>query len=194
MKTLNKQEFLEALQEQVESHLTQAAHVFQNLDEQVLNQRPEGGGWSISECLEHLNTYSRYYLPRLEEGLLKAGQSDTISFKSSWLGDYFQKMMDPDRGSKKHKAACRHLPAIAKSGYGVVAEFIDFQERLCKVLIGYRVLDLNAVKIPTSLTSLIRLNAGDTIAFLITHDERHIRQANRILCLSPSTTATVKRR
>jgi hypothetical protein len=181
MKKLNKLQFLQDLHQQVESHLAHAVRVFQNLDEEDLSQRPDNGGWSISECLEHLNTYYRYYLPRLEEGILKGENTDTVSFASSWLGRYFQKMMDPDRGSGKYKAAGRHQPVLTKSGYAVVAEFIDFQERLGEVLRDMQRVDIDAVRIPASISSLIRLNAGDAVAFLITHDERHIRQANRIL-------------
>ncbi|HEY0896482.1 MAG TPA: DinB family protein [Sphingobacteriaceae bacterium] len=187
MKKLDKLAFLKSLDEQTESHLTQAIRVFQNLDEQDLNRRPAGGGWSIAECLEHLNTYYRYYLPLLEEGIRKGMKNNAGSYASSWLGRYFQKMMDPDRGRGKYKAAGMHQPVPHDNGYAVVAEFIDFQERLSKILTGMRDIDINAVRIPISLSSLIRLNAGDTVAFLVTHDERHIRQANRHLSSAFST-------
>ncbi len=181
MKKLDKLEFLNSHALQLESHLTHAIRVFQNLDEHDLNCRPAGGGWSVAECLEHLNTYYRYYLPLLEAGVLKGRKTGAGSYAASWLGRYFQKMMDPDRGQGTYKAAARHLPVVGQSGYAVVAEFMDFQERLSKLLEEMRQIDINSVKIRTSLSALIKLNAGDTVAFLITHDERHIRQANRNL-------------
>ena len=189
MKSLSKSEFLRGLQQQVEAHLSQAIEIYQNLDQQALLARPDNGGWNICECLVHLNTYSLYYLPKLEERISIGTKANPQSFSSSWLGNYFQKMMDPERGSKKYKAASNHLPTLAKACHEIVAEFIEHQERLCQMLERCQDLDLNAIRIPTSLSSLIRLNLGDTLAFLITHDERHIRQANRNLALLATSPA-----
>jgi hypothetical protein len=37
--------------------------------------------------------------------------------------------------------------------------------------------DLNKIKIPISLTNLIKLKLGDVFQFIITHNERHLAQA-----------------
>jgi hypothetical protein len=192
MKTTNKLKFLQGLKQQVESHLSQAVNTFKNLNEHVLNQQAENGGWSICQCLEHLNTYSRYYLPRLELCVSRATKANPEFFSVSWLGSYFQAMMDPDKSSKKFKAVSKHMPGGTNTGYEVVAEFIDNQERLLRVLVGCEDIDLNVIKIATSISSFIRLSAGDTLAFLITHDERHIRQANKNLAFVASCTRALE--
>lgn len=173
-KTSTPKQFIAELHDLVEQHLQQAISVYQNLSSEVLNKAPLTGGWSITQCLEHLNTYYRYYLPLLSNHSYKP----VLEVKRGWLGDYFIKMMDPDRKVTKYKASKGHLPSARIDAHQVVAEFIRHQEEMFQLLSTADKLDLNGIRIPTSINKLIRLRMGDTLAFLIIHDERHIRQAN----------------
>lgn len=78
------------------------------------------------------------------------------------------------------KALKGHIPATQLNSYAVVAEFIQQQEKLLIYLRQARKADLD-IRIPITITKLIRLKLGDVFQFLIMHDERHIQQANRNL-------------
>lgn len=69
MKTVNKNELLASLALMVERHLNEATLKFRPNTITVLKAPASNGGWSIVQCLEHLNTYGNYYLPRIEKGL-----------------------------------------------------------------------------------------------------------------------------
>ena len=69
MKTENKIVLLETLETTVESHLRDVLHDFQNLTETELLRPAGNGGWSIAQCLEHLNRYGNYYLPQIKTGI-----------------------------------------------------------------------------------------------------------------------------
>lgn len=178
MQAINKQQLLDTLEQQVDIHLQQAVSVYQNLSGDVLNKPSATGGWSVAQCLEHLNSYGDYYLPQIEKALHNK-QSNSTTFTSGWLGDYFTKSMDPTAG-KKMKALKGHIPAAALDVHKVVAEFIHQQETLLRYLRTAHNADLN-VRIPITISKLIRLKLGDVFQFLIMHDERHIQQANRNL-------------
>lgn len=181
MKEINQKQLLETLETRVESHLTQAIHQFQNLTEKELLQAATDGGWSIAQCLEHLNSYGDYYLPLIEKNLKGAdNQSEKGSFKSSWLGNYFIRMMEPTTGKKKFKAFKGHIPVLELDAYAVIAEFIRQQEQLLDLLKKAEKLDLNSIRIPISITRFIKLKLGDVFQFIIAHDERHIQQAMRV--------------
>lgn len=180
MKTVNANALLDALEQQTESHLTEAINSFQNLNEKKLLQPAVNGGWSIAQCLEHLNRYGNYYLPEIKKGLEK-DFPNTDEFKSTWLGTYFTKMMSPDSGKKKIKAFKEYVPTPNLDAYVVVAEFIHQQETLLKYLRLARIKDLNRIKIAISISKWIKLRLGDTFQFLIAHNERHLRQAKRNL-------------
>lgn len=180
MNAVNSNALLDALEQQTESHLFEAIHSFQNLNDKKLLQPAVNGGWSIAQCLEHLNRYGKYYLPTIEKGLAKNFKS-TGEFKSSWLGSYFTKMMSPDSGKKKIKTFKEYSPAPQLNAHAVVAEFIHQQETLLKYLRLARTKDLNKIKIPISISRWIKLKLGDTFQFLIAHNERHMRQAKKNL-------------
>ena len=181
MQSVNSGELLSKLEVKVEKHIAEAAVIFQNMSEAELNRQPPNGGWSIAQCLEHLNTYGDYYFPRMEKALSEFDGKPSVNFSSSWLGNYFTKMMDPETGKTKMKAFKSHVPASALNGHAVIARFIKQQETLIHLLQLANQKDINKIKIPISLTRLIRMKLGDTFRFIIAHNERHIEQAKRLL-------------
>jgi hypothetical protein len=182
MKAQNIDQLISLLEERVEQHIDTAVRIFQNLDEATLLKPSDTGGWSIAQCLEHLNRYGDYYLPeikrRLEPG--EKRQAGTV-FKSSWLGTYFTNMMEPAKSTKKIKAFKAYIPQQELDAYTVVSEFITQQEQLLQYLKDARNYNLNSIKLPISISRFIRLNLGDVFQFLVAHDERHLQQANRNL-------------
>ncbi|WP_207420338.1 DinB family protein [Desertivirga brevis] len=175
---LNKNHLLNKLGDQVESHLHIAISSFQNESEKVLLCPSATGGWSIAQCLDHLNSYGDYFLPRLSKVLQVETSDNAVTFKSGWLGDYFSKMMEPS--AKKYKAAKGHTPRKDLDVYKVTATFIAQQEELLLLLRRATSANLNH-RIPISISPIIRLKAGDVFRFLIAHNERHMQQALRNL-------------
>lgn len=181
MKTVKKHQLIQALENRVEKHLREAITHFQNMNEAILLKPAVNGGWSIAQCLDHLNGYGDYYLPQIEKGLKSFKDIPSPIFKSSWLGNYFTKMMEPETGTKKIKAFKKHIPSANLDAHAVVAEFIHQQELLLQFLKQAAQTDLNAIRIPISIAKWVRLKLGDTFRFIIAHNERHLQQAKRNL-------------
>lgn len=167
------------LEEQVEKHLHFCIHHLQNTEEDVLVQPAANGGWSIAQCLWHLNSYGHYYLPLIEDKMRTVRQPKS-TFVSTWLGRYFIKIMLPESG-KKYKAFKDHVPPAQLNGYAEVAEFIRQQETMLRLLKQAANTDMSRVKIPISISQLVRLRLGDVFQFIVAHDERHLQQAARNL-------------
>ena len=182
MRAVNQEELLEALEGTVERHIQQAVSVFQNLAENELLKPAANGGWSIAQCLAHLNSYGDYYLPRIKAGVeSQKGTPVAATFKSSWLGRLFTRMMDPATSSKKYQAMREHLPPAALDAHAVVREFVRQQEELLLYLRLCQKVDLNSIQIPVSVLKWIHLKLGDVLQFLIAHSQRHLVQASRNL-------------
>ena len=180
MKSVNSIQLLNQLEDQVETHVQQVISQLQNLPQTILLKSASNGGWSIAQCLDHLNGYGDYYLPAIENALDKSKVPATMTFKSTWLGSYFTKMMDPDSGKRKFKTFKNHEPKQSLDPNAVVAEFLRQQEFLMKYLRLSHSKNLNT-RVPISISRLIRLKLGDVFQFLIAHNERHMRQAFRNL-------------
>jgi uncharacterized damage-inducible protein DinB len=182
MKAVDKNQLLDALENKVERHLQDAIKIFQNASSKTLLQPAANGGWSIAQCLAHLNTYGNYYLPQIQNGLQKpVSKPVPDTFQSTWLGAYFSRLMDPETGKKKQKAFKDYIPPTNLDAHAVVAEFIQQQETLLTYLKQARNADLNTIKIPVSILKWLKLRLGDVFQFLIAHNERHMVQAKRNL-------------
>jgi uncharacterized damage-inducible protein DinB len=180
MATQSTTQLINRLEDQVEDHISDTVKIFQNLSDQDLLKPSVLGGWSIAQCLWHLNSYGDYYLPKIKSGLAKNYPANA-DFKSSWLGSYFTRMMQPGEKMKKYKAFKDHVPVSDLDARKVVAEFIQQQEQLLSYLKQAKQSDLNRIRIPISIMSWIKLKLGDVFQFIIAHDERHLQQAKRNL-------------
>jgi uncharacterized damage-inducible protein DinB len=180
MKQINQELFINNLEDELEAQLQEILEVFQNFPEHALTKTLATGGWSITECLEHLNTYAEFYQPRIRKALTeKITIGHPVSFSHSWIGEYFIAMMDASKSKKKYKAIKKHRPVSIENPHNVLGNFIQHLEDLVLLLKISRTKELQKIKVSTSLSSFIRMNAGDALLFLLTHNKRHLAQAKR---------------
>jgi uncharacterized damage-inducible protein DinB len=176
MKKIETNTLLNELEAQIESHLQTAIGTFQNLAENVLQKPAANGGWSIAQCLWHINSYGHYYLPQIEKALTSQKGSSPY-FSGTWLGSYFTKLMKPGESMKKLKAFKNHAPPTNPTGSNEVAEFIKQQEQLLHLLRRAHQADLTRTRIPISISRWVKLRLGDVFQFYIAHQDRHMVQA-----------------
>ncbi len=176
---------LNHLYEQTESQLNNAISEWQQLPTEFFSAQPGAGQWSAAQCLEHLNSYGRYYLPAIEKALSQRnGPSPSLRFESGWLGNYFYKLMLPEpdgRPKKKMKSPKDHRPAIQLNTVQVLGEFISQLEKLEQLITASHGHDLNRVKVPVSIAPFIKLKLGDVFLFYTAHIRRHLLQAERAM-------------
>lgn len=180
---------LDSLATDTERLLQQAVNNWQMIPASQFVHQPSPQQWSAAQCLDHLNSYGHYYLPKLKKAIVEAApqtKKRATYFNPGWLGDYFTKLMLPlpdGQPAKKMKAMKGHLPVPVKEAdcHKIIAEFIDQQERLLTLLEMAKEVDLNKIRIPVSIASFIRLKAGDTFRFIVAHNLRHAAQAGRAL-------------
>lgn len=179
MKSVSKELLLYQFEARIEDHLSKATAFFKHRSAAELLAPAADGGWSMAQCLEHLNSYGRYYLPEIRKRMEQANDAAALSFSSSWLGNYFTRMMEPGAKSKAMKAPKAHIPLRQLDAAQVVAEFTAQQELLLMLVRKARSKDISRIRIPVSIAKFIRLKLGDVFGFLIAHNERHMQQALR---------------
>jgi uncharacterized damage-inducible protein DinB len=107
------------------------------------------------------------------------------------LGNYFTRMMLPQNvmgATNKMKAPKGYRPELVQDATKVLEEFLAHQNKLLQLLELSRQQDLNSIRIPVSITKMIKLKLGDTFRFLIAHEQRHMVQArNAVKALGIAT-------
>ncbi|MCW3073236.1 MAG: DinB family protein [Flaviaesturariibacter sp.] len=183
MAKFKSEDLLNDLKTDVE-RIAEAARFFQSVDKNKMVYAPKDGKWSIVQILEHLNAYGRYYLPAIEASLSEKKTEKAAWFNSGFLGDYFTRSMKPNNVyevKNKMKAMKAYTFSNSLNIDTVMKEFNEQQEKLLKLLDTAQYVDLNDIKIPITLTKMVKLKLGDTFRFLIAHEQRHMIQARNTL-------------
>ncbi len=152
---------------------------FKSLELEHLNYKSSPNSWSILECIEHLCRYGTFYLPEIERRMLGASEVEQHEFKSGFIGNYFVNIINAD-STKKMKATKEMDTTGSELTKSTLDQFIKQLDWLETLLIKAEKMDLTKIKTSISLTKLIKLRLGDTLRFLVHHNERHVRQALRI--------------
>lgn len=180
-------ELLQKLRQQIVAVQYKAEGRFGGKEAAALKHTPLPGKWSALQCLEHLNSYGRFYLPALEKAIAaaeKKGSAPTLYFKSSWLGAWFTRLMEPGTDGElrsKMKSPKDHQPGVQPDEQVVMNEFIQQQEKMEKLLLRAGKINLQHAKVTTSLSRFIKMSAGDTFSFLTAHINRHVLQAEKAI-------------
>lgn len=156
------------------------------LDPEELREKPEENAWSVVEVIAHLNYYARFYINAMEEQLDGHQTQPQPSFRPGWFGNYFTKIIGPSPdGEVKNKMTtpkdARPLAPVALDPQAELHEFVQHQHQLLNLLKIAGSADLGRIRVPISLTRLIRLKLGDTFRFVIAHEQRHFQQIARVL-------------
>ena len=183
MKKFKSEELINSLQTDVKS-MVSAVELMKDMDKIKLAYPLAEGKWTAVQALEHSNMYGRYYLPAMEKAISEAPDQKAAWFNAGRMGDYFVKMMKPTNVyevKNKMKTQKGYNPPVALNVETVIGEFLDQQQKLLQLLDRARNKDLNAIRIPISISKMIKMKLGDTFRFLIAHEQRHMIQARNAI-------------
>lgn len=179
--TFNKADLLTDLKQRTQAVL-QSGKGYLKLDLAALNYKSTPESWSVLECMEHLNRYGDFYLPEIQERIRKAKtDTNTTTFKSGWLGNYFAKSMLPREQLNKMNTFKSMNPAGSRLDKATLEKFIAQQKRILDLLEQAEQVHLAKVKTSVSISKWIKLRLGDTLRVVIYHNQRHIVQADKAL-------------
>lgn len=178
---IKAQQLISDLEALTQKHLEYAVFL-NNKSKEELSLKANPQSWNTLECLEHLNLYGNFYLPEIETRLRNNKNHPSKElFKSGFLGNYFAESLWPKEKASKMKTLKKTNPINQNLDKQVIENFISQQHKMLSLLKEARTADLNKVKTSISISKWIKLKLGDTLRVVIYHNERHLKQAERIL-------------
>jgi hypothetical protein len=183
MAKFKAEDLLKDLKTDVEN-IKQAAGFFKEVDKTKLVYQPAEGKWSIVQVLEHLNAYGRFYIPAMEKAITEKKTARQAWFTAGFWGNFFTNSMKPKNVyeiKNKMKAAKAYSFSNSLNVETVLNEFNSQQDQLIRLLDMAQHVDLNAIRLPITISKVIRLKLGDVFRFLIAHEQRHLIQARNTL-------------
>jgi hypothetical protein len=150
-------------------------------DDVAFNRQPGDGGWSVGQCLDHLNQMNRLYFGAIRGALSRAERwraPVTTPLASSWFGNWFAASMEP--GTRKVRAPRTAVPRSSVTRAEVTAEFGRGLDEIEAALKDAASIDLNRPTFASPFFSLSRVRAGTGFRILLAHMRRHLQQAENV--------------
>lgn len=160
---------------------------FSHLNDEQKNWKKDADSWSINEVFAHLNEYSLYYHQAFSSKIAHTRFRDPKdAFISSPLGRSAWKSMklgNAKNVKRKFKAQKSYNPSIHPEHVkeNTIEQFNQYQIELLSIIDSAQTVNLRKVKIPISISKIVRLKLGDALLFVVYHNERHMYQALSIL-------------
>jgi len=152
------------------------------LSEKQLSWIPNPGVWSVEQILAHMNEFGRYYHPTFLKKIENTRFTSTKeAFVSSPLGRSAWKSMklgNAKNVKRKFKAQKGYNPNIDNGLVkgNEVEIFLTQQNELLSIIEKAETVNIRRVKIPISMSKIVRLRLGDALLFVVYHNERHVQQ------------------
>jgi DinB family protein len=172
------------LREQLEAVDRDAEALVAGLSEQLGTGRPETGGWSVAECLDHLAIANRVYLKAMQEPAQRARTRGRLRRRPAmpgWPGRLFCYMLEPPPKWWSNLKAPgiikpRQSPPLGDS----VAAFKASQAEMIAFLRAHADLDLASIRFRNPFVGWIHFSLATGLHVTGSHERRHLAQAWRI--------------
>jgi hypothetical protein len=174
---------LDAFRRQYEQLADEADALSSGLTDEQFNWRPPSGGWTVAQCIDHLNVTARVYLPKLDEGIAEAirrGLYGEGPFRYGVLGRLFVRSQEPTT-RMKYKAAKIVMPAESRRRQETLAAFRAYQVQFIDRLRQANGLDLARARVKSPILNVLRMPLGCGFALMAAHERRHLQQARNVV-------------
>ncbi|MGB3543141.1 DinB family protein [Rubrivirga sp.] len=154
------------------------------IDDETFNAKPSEKSWSVGECIVHLNTMAKGYLPVFDAALedVDAPKADG-PFRWGWFSRKFIDMIRPGTrpiptaGAMKPPSTTGLRSEIDRER--AVSRFDSDIARYLEIIETSDGLDLAAIRVASPFLKLMRLPLGAFLEAMGVHAQRHIAQAER---------------
>lgn len=169
---------LDEIQAELRRAKLEAERLTMRLGEAQLWQKPPDGGWSVGECLAHLNLVNEPYLAKMRAAAAKTRTKNRTGqgpFKFGRLGGSFVRQLTAEAKGKIGTSKMFEPDAQPD----VLARFVRVQDALLDVAEDADGLDLARVGFATPNLPL-RLSLFEALNLVVVHEGRHLAQAARV--------------
>ena len=165
------------------ANIEKAKSLTAGLSAAQMNWRPQPGKWSIAQNLAHLN-FGYQYFDTLASSIAAARAKGIIGngpFRYGWLSSWIMKSMEPPP-KRKFKALKVYTPPPDIDAAKALADYLRMGARLTELIQKADGLDLARAKTPFGDLKWVQIKMplGARLAHLITHDRRHLWQAEQV--------------
>jgi len=163
----------------------EATTLVEGVEEDLLLARPDAETWSVAQIFDHVNTAGWLLLNPLEEAVQSGHERERYGeppFQYGFVSRWFVRSMKPSSGWT-FTAPSVFEPDTPETLYPreTVEEFRGLQDQFAGCVGQAEGLDLRRIRVSSPAVPLLRISLGAWFEATLAHEERHLRQAERVL-------------
>jgi hypothetical protein len=175
-------EDLDALDAQLDAIQREADALTAGLTDEQFNWQPDPTRWSIAHCLQHLVISADGLLERQETAIDRARNRRTLSdgpYRHGRIGSMITASIEPP--AKRRFRTARALVPSGRHSVGTLLPAFQRRQDSLRQLVGRaRGIDLGKTRVPLPGLPILRLSLGQSFAFTLGHERRHLWQARAV--------------
>ncbi|MES2766342.1 MAG: DinB family protein [Bacteroidota bacterium] len=174
---------VEEYQRQITEIKNYAKNLLKDLSESDFNKQPSTGGWSVGECFEHMNILGRGYVANLQKAVAegrKKGLTGSGKVKYGFFAKKFISSMEPPYKMKLKTTSAMQTKDKNLSKEKVLAEFLKIQDEMLEILKSAQGLDFKKITAPSMFFRFFKMNVGEWLGSMASHERRHLWQASNV--------------
>ena len=144
-------------------------------------QRPLSGGWSVQECLDHLNVMGALYVEKLGpviENSRARGERGTKPLRYGLLGGLFIRSQEPP--VRLRVKTFKVFRPAQTPNEPALPTFLALQERVRDLLVCSEGLPLTKLRLTSPASKWLKMSVFEAFGLLLAHERRHLWQAQQV--------------
>jgi hypothetical protein len=175
-------EDLSQLDTQLDAIQREADALTAGLTDEQFNWQPDPTRWSIAQCLQHLVVAADEFLELQEAAIDRARRRGLLSdgpYRHGRVGSMIAASIEPP-AKRRFKTKRTLVPTGLHSIDTLVPAFHRRQDVLRQLIARARGIDLGKTRVPLPGLPILRLSLGQSFAFTLGHERRHLWQARAV--------------
>lgn len=156
--------------------------VCRGLDGTTWRARPPAGGWSIGECLTHINLTSQSFIPLIDEAI-RDGRARNLTgagpFGMGLVAWALQRFLEPPYKIKTTTGAA-FVPATLDTMDATLDRFDALQQQVQSGSDRSAGLALDRLRVVSPFDARVKYNLYAAFCLIATHQRRHLWQAEQV--------------
>lgn len=158
---------------------------FSNLTAFQLNWKPAPEVWSIGQCLDHIMVADRSYFGQLDaiiQGKYRRPFWSLVPGKAKMWGKLLLSLLKPD-STQKIETVPEFEPTKSKVNESIVDDFLAHEEQVITYLQELDKVNYGKYYLKSPASKYITYSLRDLSEITLLHQERHFKQAKRLMHL-----------
>lgn len=165
----------------------------ESMESELLLEPPGEGEWCVVEIVSHMNQAYRLYEDRIDKLLAelpeRKGEEGDDQFRGRGMAKMAIRSIRPVNGERKRrmKTMKRFEPAMKMESISndklseTFALFYRYQDHLKESIKKSRSKDVRKKRLNSAIGPIVRFYLPEAFDFLISHEERHLLQAQEVI-------------